>query len=265
MTSLWPDGKTAACALTFDFDGEEVWIGDDPSTASKPGVLSQGTYGAKVGVPQILKLLDVHGITATFFVPGRVAERHPERVREIVEAGHELAHHGYRHINPTTLSRDEQAEELRMGLDALTPFSDNIRGYRSPSWDFGDDMLQLLADAGFAYSSNLMDDVVPYRHASVPLVEVPVHWVLDDAAHFWFDLDNWTKTIASPDDVLRIWEGEFQGIRALGGACVVAMHPQVIGRPGRLAMLDAFMTYVQSHDDVWLATCGEIADRVPAT
>ena len=40
------------------------------------------------------------------------------------------------------------------------------------------------------------------------------------------------------------------------------MHPQVIGRPYRLELLDAFLGFVASHDDVWIATCREIAARV---
>ena len=50
MTS-WPGDARGAVAFTFDFDAEEVWIGDDPANADRPGVLSQGTYGAKVAVP----------------------------------------------------------------------------------------------------------------------------------------------------------------------------------------------------------------------
>src|SRR3954469_3780827 len=101
---MWPDGNRAAAAFTFDFDAEEVWIGEDPANADRPGALSQGTYGAKVAVPLILELLAAKGVTATFFVPGRVAERHPTRVEAIVAAGHELAHHGYTHTSPSSLS-----------------------------------------------------------------------------------------------------------------------------------------------------------------
>ena len=57
---------------------------DDPENANRPGVLSQGTYGAKVAVPLILELLARHGLRQTFFIPGRVAERHPHRVQEIL-------------------------------------------------------------------------------------------------------------------------------------------------------------------------------------
>jgi len=96
---MWPDGKRAAAAFTFDFDAEEVWL-TKPANADRPGVLSQGTYGAKVAVPLILAMLERVGVTATFFIPGRVAERYPERVREILAAGHEVGHHGYTHTSP---------------------------------------------------------------------------------------------------------------------------------------------------------------------
>ena len=84
---MWPEGKRAAASFTFDFDAEEVWIGEDAENANRPGVLSQGTYGAKVAVPLILDLLERHGVTATFFVPGRVAERYPGRVLMLGFAG----------------------------------------------------------------------------------------------------------------------------------------------------------------------------------
>jgi hypothetical protein len=43
------------------------------------------------------------------------------------------------------------------------------------------------------------------------------------------------------------------------------MHPQVIGRPYRLELLDHMLGYVAGHEDVWVATCAEIAARVPET
>ena len=54
----WPNGAKCAVLLTFDFDAEEVWIGEDPANADRPGVLSQGTYGAKVAVPLIGKKME---------------------------------------------------------------------------------------------------------------------------------------------------------------------------------------------------------------
>ncbi len=249
-------------ALTFDFDAEEVWL-TRPENAGRPGVLSQGTYGAKVGVPLILDLLRRHGLTATFFVPGRVAERYPGRVEEILAAGHEIGHHGYTHTSPTDLSPEAEEEELVRGLAALRAVGAEPTGYRSPSWDFSPVTTGLLERHGFAYSSNLMDDLRPYRHEGKQLVELPVHWLLDDAAHFWFDGDqNWGRRIAPPSEVEEQWTSELDGFRDLGGCFVLTMHPQVIGRPSRLAMLERVIQHAVAAGDVWIAPCREIAARV---
>jgi peptidoglycan-N-acetylglucosamine deacetylase len=257
----WTGRARCAVAFTFDFDAEEVWLAH-PENVGRPGVLSQGTYGAKVAVPLLLELLARHDVRATFFVPGRVAERHGDRVREIVAAGHELGHHGYTHRGPSTLDGDEEERELVRAKRVLEGFGAEVAGYRSPSWDFSPRTLDLLARHGFRYSSNLMDDIRPYRHEN-GVVELPVQWLLDDAAHFWFASAYWTKAIATTEHVRVIWEEEILGIRDLGGACVFTMHPQVIGRPSRLRFLDRLIGFVRGHEDAWIATCAEIAASVP--
>jgi peptidoglycan/xylan/chitin deacetylase (PgdA/CDA1 family) len=258
----WPDGARAAVAFTFDFDAEEVWIGEDPSNADKPGILSQGTYGAKVAVPLLLDLLDRRGVRASFFIPGRVAERHPHRVEEIVARGHEIGHHGYTHTSPTKLTADEEERELLKGREILGSFGVEVAGYRSPSWDFSEATLGLLERHGFTYSSNLMDDIRPYRHDGSSVIEVPIQWILDDAPHFWFDPASWTKKISTVEEVRSIWEREVLGIRELGGAAIITCHPQIIGRPGRLGFFEGFVEFVLGHEDLWVATTGEIAGRV---
>jgi len=261
VAGLWPAGTECAVAFTFDFDAEEVWLPGDPANAARPGLLSHGTYGAKVAVPLILDILARHIVPATFFVPGRVAERYPERVGEIAAAGHEIGHHGYTHISPTALTAAEEEEELLRGKEALERFVPTVRGYRSPSWEFTPHTLGLLEAHGFEYSSNLMDDIRPYLHADTSLVELPVHWILDDAAHFWFAEDDWTKKISTVDEVQTIWQAEFEGLRRLGGCCVFTMHPQFIGRPGRLPLLEAMIGLVRRTPGVWVARAHEIAAR----
>jgi len=255
---LWPDGVDCAVAFTFDFDAEEVWLADDAGNADRPGVLSQGRYGAKVGLPLVLDILSRHIAKATFFVPGRVAERYPERVSEIVAAGHELAHHGYTHVSPTLLGAQEEEAELVKGKAILERFAP-VAGYRSPSWEFSPRTLELLERHGFGYSSNFMDDIRPYRHHGSPIVELPVHWILDDAPHFWFAADTWEKKIATVGEVKELWRAEFEGIRRLGGCCIFTMHPQLIGRPGRLGLLESMVRMARETEGVWLASAGELA------
>jgi peptidoglycan-N-acetylglucosamine deacetylase len=154
--TAWTKGRFAV-AFTFDVDAEEVWIADDPANADRPGVLSQGTYGAKVGLPLVLDVLERRGVRATFFVPGRVAERHADRVRQIVARGHELGHHGYTHTSPAHLTPEEEERELLRGREVLGALGVEVRGYRSPSWEISRGTIGLLEHHGFSYSSNLMD------------------------------------------------------------------------------------------------------------
>jgi peptidoglycan/xylan/chitin deacetylase (PgdA/CDA1 family) len=258
----WRGGARSAFAVTFDVDAEEVWIGADPANARRPGVLSQGTYGPKVAVPLVLDLLERLHMPATFFVPGRVAERHPLRVRQIVAAGHELAHHGYTHTHPGRMAPEQEAAEFVRALDVLSGFGVDVAGYRSPAWDFSPATIGLLQAHGLLYSSNLMDDIRPYRHPE-GLVELPVQWILDDAPHFWFSNAEWTTTIRSAREVFEIWQEEAAGIHRLGGLCVLALHPQLIGRPGRIGMLESFLRWVLETGDIRIATCAEIARDVP--
>ncbi len=255
----WPDGARSAVCFTFDLDAEEVWLVDEEGAAERPAVLSQGTYGPRVALPLILGILARHGVRGTFFVPGRVAERHPASVAAILEAGHEIAHHGYSHRSPATLAPDEERRELEAGLEALAGRGVVATGYRAPGWDVSPRTIDLVAELGFAYSSNLMDDIAPYVHAGAGIVELPVHWTLDDAPHFWFSPSTWTKAIASAAHVAGLWKEEADGIARLGGLCVYTCHPQIIGRPGRLGVLEAAIAAAVDQKDRWVATAGEVA------
>lgn len=254
-----PSDASCQVVVSFDFDAEEVWIGEDPANADRPGTLSQGTYGAKVAVPLVLDVLRRLELPATFFVPGRVAERHPHRVEEILASGHEVGHHGYTHTSPSRLSPDAEEAELVRGREILTGLGADVRGYRSPSWDFSPVTLDLLVGHGFRYSSNLMDDIRPYRHPEHDLVELPVHWTLDDAPHFWFDGASWNKTIRTSAEVRALWEEEYVGMAALDGLFMLTMHPQIIGRPGRIQMLESFLAWLRDRG-ARFSTAGAVAD-----
>lgn len=258
--SQWPDGHRYAATVSFDFDAEEVWIGENPANASAPGVLSQGAYGPRVGVPLILRLLERHGVTASFYVCGKDALRHPDAVRAIIDAGHEVAHHGHSHASPTGMTRQQERDELLQGLDALRALGADIVGYRSPSWEFSPHTLDLLVEQGFAYSSNLLDHILPYRHETHDIVEVPISWILDDAPHFWFANDTWEKTIRSPREVLDVWLPEIDGIARHGGHVMVTTHPMLSGRPSRLEMLDTVIGHLRD-TGAWIAPTRRIAEH----
>lgn len=252
----WPGGARAAAAFTFDLDAETLWLGWGKT---EPVTVSQGTYGARVGTPLVLDLLRETGVTATFFVPGWVAEHHAETVRAILAAGHEVACHGYLHETVKDLGQADEEAILQKALAALALLMGTPPvGYRAPAWELSPQTLGLLAKHGFRYSSNLMDAVAPYLHPGDQLVELPVHWILDDAPYFLFPV---VKPLVAPGQALEAWRAEFDGISALGGLTVFTFHPQLVGRPSRLAALRELIRHVQSIPAVWVAPLAAIAEH----
>jgi peptidoglycan-N-acetylglucosamine deacetylase len=257
----WPGTYKAAASFTFDFDAETVWVALDPANADRPGVLSIGAYGARVGASLILDTLARHGVRATFFVVGRNAELYPELVKRMIAEGHEVAIHGYTHTPPARLSPTEEERELVMARQALEAVGATVTGYRSPSWDVSPVTLDLLERHGLEYSSQFMADIRPYRHDGRALIELPIQWVLDDWPFFAFGPGQMDRPIQTTAAVETIWREEFDGICGLGGHFILTMHPQVIGRPSRVALLDRFIGHIRSRPDVWIATCGEVASH----
>ena len=246
----WKDG--AQCA-------ETLWLSGDMANLEKPGLISQGTYGAQVAVPLILDLLASRGLRGTFFVPGWTAENHRPAIEEVYRKGHELGHHGWIHEWPTNLSLDEEREVLEKGIRALEAITGvRPKGYRSPAWEFSANTLNLLNEHGFGYSSNLMSHFIPWKHPDTDIIELPVQWLLDDAPFFLFGGGR-PRPISSAENVFQAWTEEFQGLYRYGGLFNLTMHPQIIGRPGRLLMLDRLIEYIQGFPEVWFATGSEVA------
>jgi len=251
--------------LTFDLDEESGALFREPSTRNRPQMLAGARYGSRVGVARILDLLDRHGIRATWFVPGWVAERRTACVEEIARRGHEVAHHGYMHEWPSKLeSIDQEREILEKGLRILEDVTGKRPvGYRAPAWEFSDHTLGLLHEYGFLYTSNFMDDDGPYLHVidgkQTQLVELPTSWLINDVPFFSFSLGS-QATIADPDVPLGLWTTEFEGLyREEGKCCVLTHHPSGAGRHFRIALLERFIAFVKDHPDAYFAPCAEVA------
>lgn len=260
----WPSGFRAAASFSFDVDAESAVLWNAPQVASRMSVISHQAYGPLVGVPRLLHLLSRYGIRSTFFVPGYTALRYPAVVRSIADAGHEIAHHGYLHEQPTALSVSQEIEALDRGLEALAATAGvTPAGYRAPMWDLSWNTPGLLADRGFLYDSSLMDADTPYELAvssGRSLVEIPIQWALDDWEQYCYLPDiSGSGLIETPAKARELWQSEFDGLRSVGGCWVLTNHPFLSGRPGRALELGRLMEYVTSHDDVWVAPLGEIA------
>lgn len=260
----WPGGARVAVGLSFDFDNETVTLRDGRDSVSQ---LSQGEYGARAGLPRVLRLLERHKIPASFFVPAVSALLHEQGMQAIVKAGHEVGLHGWIHERNSQLDEATERQLMRKALDTLERITGRRPvGMRTPSWDYSPYTIRLAKELGLLYDSSLMADDRPYEvvAAGVPsgVVQLPVEWILDDAPYFSMDRFSAIRPTMNQDEVLAIWKGEFDVAREEGGLFILTMHPHIVGHRARAAMLDRLVTHMKAKPGVWFATHEQIARYV---
>ena len=140
-------------------------------------------------VERVLALFEQHGVKTTFFTLGWVAERYPQLVRNIVDAGHELASHGLLHVrvhqqNPAEFREDVgRSKKLPEDIGGVL-----VKGYRAASYSIDKETLWALDElesAGYLYSSSIypihhdlygMPEAprFPFRHRGDGILEIPI-------------------------------------------------------------------------------------------
>jgi len=241
--------------LSFDFDAMYGMVARGLKT---PTPISRGEFGV-VGAARLLDLLECYGLPSSWFIPGVVVETYPAMCERIAAAGCEIGNHGYTHHPPATLTREQEAESLAKGSDAIERLiGSRPRGYRSPSWDLSPHTVELLLDQDFLYESSMMGhDYAPYRaragdeipdHAPVRfgretrLIEMPIAWSVDDFPHFEYlrTAAHVQQGLMNGEHVMANWFDDFEYMaRHLEqGLLTYTCHPFVSGRGHRLLALE---------------------------
>ena len=247
-------------SLTFDFDALSIWVAMGLTT---PTAISRGEFGV-VGARRLLATLAKRDISSTWFIPGHTLDTYPDVCKEIHDAGHEVAHHGYDHISPVGLDRAAELDQLRRGNDAIERVTGTrARGYRSPAWDLSPCSVELLLDEGFSYDSSMMaHDYLPYRARTgdhivagepvrfgeeTDLLELPISWSLDDFPHFEYFRG---AGLHAATGVLENWLEDYSYMieNEPGGVITYTCHPFVIGRGHRMRMLERLIDTLLDRD-----------------
>jgi len=260
----WPGGARVAVGLSFDFDNETITLRDGRDSVSQ---LSQGEYGARAGLPRVLRLLDKHKLKASFFVPAVSALLHESGMQAIVKAGHEVGLHGWIHERNSQLDEATERELMKRALDTLERIAGKRPvGMRTPSWDYSPYTIRLAKELGLLYDSSLMSDDRPYEVVAsgqpTGVVQLPVEWILDDAPYFSMDRFSTVRPTMNQDEVFAIWKDEFDVAREEGGLFILTMHPHITGHRARAAMLERLILHMKSRPGTWFATHEQIARYV---
>lgn len=273
----WPGGSRIAISVVVNYEeGSErsFAMGDpDQETITEWGSypLSAGIrnlamesmyeYGSRVGIWRILQLLDRHNIRSTFYACAVAFEQNPDVAAAVVEGGHGVVSHGYRWEEVFRLSREEEAEHIRLAVESF----ERTIGRRPVGWycRYGPSVNTrelLVAEGGFRYDCDAYNDDVPYfvrvsgkRHLVVPYTP--------DANDFRF----WqTPGMVLANDFFLYLKDSFDVLYHEGAEhpklMSIGLHPRIIGRPGRIAGLARFFEYIHSFTDVAYLTRDEIAD-----
>ena len=258
----WPNGAKVAVLLSFDVDNDTITLAR--SATPSIGAMSQGEYGARVGLQRVVDLIDRHAIPASFFIPAVSLILQPDMVDVIQQSGrHEFGVHGWIHEVNTELDAETERDLVGRATDYLEEVTGRRPvGYRAPSWNFSPNTLRIIRGFGFLYDSSLMADDRPYEllenGEATGIVELPVEWILDDAPL----LNPRGASYTSPRDLLQVYIDEFDKAYEEGTMFVLTTHPHIIGHRSRILILEELISHIQSFDGVWFATHEQVARYV---
>lgn len=252
----WPAGIRCAVFVSVNFDAE---VFDLKSTTEDRlyGRFSYGRYGVRAGLPRLLKLLERRGIAATAFVTASDAVRHPDAVRALRDAGHEIASRGS-DLTPLHTLGGRERDALLHGRDALARITGRApSGFRAAGGELGPQSLALLAELGFTYDSSFQDDDHPYLiapTASTRLAELPTVSALDDSLPF--------SARHTHARVMKTWREEFDALHREG--CLVPLTLHLRGdigstRAARIAALEGLLSHIAEQPGVRFLTGAQIA------
>lgn len=148
-------------------------------------------------VERVLSLFADAGVSGTFFTLGWIAERYPNVVRRIVDAGHEVASHGYEHVKVHQQCPADFRRDIRRTKAIIEDISGKrVKGYRAASFSIDQRSLwafTVLAEEGYEYSSS----VYPIRHD---------HYGMPDASRFAFRPSACHHLLELPISTVRLFD-----------------------------------------------------------
>ena len=165
-----------------------------------PPYLATQYRGIDEGLPRLLDVLHRAGISATCFCTGQVAERSPDRVREIVSAGHELGCHGHTHRRFDRMREPDARDELRRSSEVLRGFGVPVTSFRAPNLRFPAAFLPLLESEGFHVDSSQARYKAEYyrRPAPTTLTRIPASTTSSVLRLSPWIRDRWLAALRSP-------------------------------------------------------------------
>jgi putative urate catabolism protein len=272
----WPGGARVAVQFVLNYEegGENsILHGDAASEAFLSEIVgaqplagqrninmeSIYEYGSRAGVWRLLRLFAERKLRLTVFAVGMAVERNPEAARAFVEAGHEVASHGWRWIDYQDVDEKVEREHIKRAVAAI----EKATGQQPLGWytgRVGPNTRRLVAEeGGFLYDADSYADDLPYWVKVAGRDQLIVPYTLDAndmrfaTAQGFNSGDQFFAYLRDAFDTLYVEGADRPKMMSVG------LHCRLVGRPGRTAALARFLDHVQKHDKVWVCRRVDIA------
>lgn len=264
----WPGGARIAVQLVLNYEeggencvlegdaGSETFlseiIGAQKFPARHMSMESLYEYGSRAGVWRLLRLFKKYDVPVTVFAVARALEKYPEMAKAFMDAGHEIASHGYRWITYQDMDEKTEREHMKRAIEIIT----KLTGERPLGWYTGrtspNTRKLVKEDGGFLYDADDYSDDLPFWDEKQLIIPYTL-----DANDMRFATPQGFNT---GEQFFAYLRDTFDALYAEGGKMMsVGLHCRIIGKPGRIGALERFLQHVKKHDKVWVTRRIDIA------
>lgn len=271
----WPGGARIAIQMVLNYEegaencilhgdpASEAFLSDMINPPALPGVRHMSMeqiyeYGSRAGVWRLLRLFERYRTPVTVFGVAMALERNPAVVEAMLEAGHEIASHGWRWINYQDVPERTEREHMSRAID----IHKRLTGERPLGWYTGrtsPNTRRLVAeDGGFLYDADDYSDDLPFwtQVARRPHLIVPYTLEANDMRFSGTGLNTGEQFYSYLKDAFDVLYAEGEEAPKM---LSIGLHCRIVGRPGKMAGLERFIRYALGHQDVWFTRRVDIA------
>ena len=271
-TFRWPNGARVGIIFNVAYedwsDGQTPGIGPmgNPLKAGffDANAASWGLYGPVRGIWRALEIAGRHNIPMSVMTNGVLAEKWPDTVRAIHDAGHEVVAHSYgMDVIPVYLDERGQRENISRTTGLIADLTgDAPSGWISPRGTGSPIHRRLLVESGYQHHGDCNDDDLPYRetYGSGSIMAIALT----------MDINDLPSAIRYGNNA-RVMLEQFEDTLS---ACLlreaspilfdVTIHTHVYGRPAGAWVFDEIMRRVRATQDIWVGTRREAARHAAA-
>ena len=278
----WPGGARIAVSLVLNYEegGEnnvlhgdaasEAFLSDIAGAAPWPGqrhwnMESLYDYGARAGFWRLHRLFTGRGLPVTIYGVATALARNPEQVAAMQSAGWEIASHGLKWVDHRDMPEDQERAAITEAIRLHT----EVTGARPTGWYTGRcsvNTVRLTAEQGFDWISDTYDDDLPWWIEAGARDQLVIPYTLEAndmrfaTAPGYIEGEQFFQYLKDSFDVLYA-----EGAAGAAKMFSIGLHCRLIGRPGKIAGLQRFLDYAQSHEGVWFPRRLDIARHWAAT